>query len=54
MLCYYGDDMEEYRRWEDNIKMNFKIYSRYHYEKLDGVLAGLRLSERFQKVAFNL
>ena len=24
MLCYYGDDMEEYRRWEDNIKMNLK------------------------------
>ena len=22
MLCYYGDDMEEYRRYEDNIKMN--------------------------------
>ena len=21
MLCYYGDDMEEYRRWEDNIRM---------------------------------
>ena len=24
MLCYYGDDMEEYRRWEDNIMMNPK------------------------------
>ena len=24
MLCYYGDDMEEYRRWEDNIMMNLK------------------------------
>ena len=24
MLCYYGDDMEEYRRWEDNIKMDLK------------------------------
>ena len=24
MLCYYGDDMEEHRRWEDNIKMNIK------------------------------
>ena len=24
MLCYYGDDMEEYRRWEDNIKMLLK------------------------------
>ena len=24
MLCYYGDDMEEYRRWEDNIKMDIK------------------------------
>ena len=24
MLCYYGDDMEEYRRWEDNIKMHLK------------------------------
>ena len=24
MLCYYGDDMEEYRRWEDNIKMGLK------------------------------
>ena len=24
MLCYYGDDMEEYRRWEDNIRMNLK------------------------------
>ena len=24
MLCYYGDDMEEYRRWEDNIKTNLK------------------------------
>ena len=22
MVCYYGDDMEEYRRWEDNIKMD--------------------------------
>ena len=21
MLCYYGDDMEEYRRLEDNTKM---------------------------------
>jgi hypothetical protein len=24
MLCYYGDDMEEYMRWEDNIKMDLK------------------------------
>ena len=24
MLCYYGDDMEEYRRWVDNIKMYLK------------------------------
>ena len=24
MLCYYGDDMEEYRRWEDKIKMDLK------------------------------
>ena len=24
MLSYYGDDMEEYRRWEDNIKMDLK------------------------------
>ena len=24
MLCYYGDDMEEYRRWEDNIKMDLQ------------------------------
>ena len=27
MLCYYGDDMEEYRRlcrWEDDIKMDLK------------------------------
>ena len=24
MLCYYGDDMEEYRRWEDNIKKDLK------------------------------
>ena len=24
MLCYYGDYMEEYRRWEDNIKMDLK------------------------------
>ena len=24
MLCYYGDDMEEYRRWQDNIKMDLK------------------------------
>ena len=24
MLCYYGDEKEEYRRWEDNIKMNLK------------------------------
>ena len=24
MLCYYGDDIEEYRRWEGNIKMHFK------------------------------
>ena len=24
MLCYYGDDMEEYRRWEDYIKMDLK------------------------------
>ena len=24
MLCYYGDDMEEYRRWENNIKMDLK------------------------------
>ena len=24
MLCCYGDDMEEYRRWEDNIKMDLK------------------------------
>ena len=24
MLCYYGDDMEEHRRWEDNIKMDLK------------------------------
>ena len=27
MLCYYGDDMEEYRRlcrWEENIKMDLK------------------------------
>ena len=24
MLFYYGDDMEEYRRWEDNIKMDRK------------------------------
>jgi hypothetical protein len=22
MLYYNGDDMEEYRRWEDNIKMD--------------------------------
>jgi hypothetical protein len=24
MLRYYGDDKEEYRRWEDNIKMDLK------------------------------
>ena len=24
MLCYYGDNMEEYRKWEDNIKMDLK------------------------------
>ena len=24
MLCYNRDDMEEYRRWEDNIKMDLK------------------------------
>ena len=24
MLCYYGDDMEECRRWEDNIKIDLK------------------------------
>ena len=24
MPCYYGDDMEEYRRWADNIKMDLK------------------------------
>jgi hypothetical protein len=24
MLCYYGDDMEEYRRWEDNINIGLK------------------------------
>jgi hypothetical protein len=24
MLCYYGDDMEEYRRWEDNINIDIK------------------------------
>ena len=24
MLCYYGDDMEEYRRWEDSISMDPK------------------------------
>ena len=24
MLCYHGDDMEEYRRWEDNIKMDLE------------------------------
>ena len=24
MLCYYGDYMEEYRRWEDSIKMELK------------------------------
>ena len=24
MLCFYGDDMEEYRRWEDNIKKDLK------------------------------
>ena len=24
MLCYYGDDMEEYRKWEDNIRMDLK------------------------------
>ena len=24
MLYFYGDDMEEYRRWEDNIKMDLK------------------------------
>ena len=22
MLCYYGDYIEKYRRWEDNIKMD--------------------------------
>ena len=27
MLRYYGDDMEEYRRWEDNIKMDLKEIS---------------------------
>jgi hypothetical protein len=24
MLCYYEDDVEEYRRWEENIKMDLK------------------------------
>ena len=24
MLCYYGDDVTEYRRWEENIKMDLK------------------------------
>ena len=24
MLGYCGDDMEEYMRWEDNIKMDLK------------------------------
>ena len=27
MLCYYGDDMEEYRIWEDNIKMDLEEMS---------------------------
>ena len=27
MLCYYGDDMGEYRRSEDNIKMDLKEIS---------------------------
>ena len=24
MLCYYGDDIEEYRRWANNIMINLK------------------------------
>jgi hypothetical protein len=24
MLCPYGDDMEEYRKWEDNIRVDLK------------------------------
>ena len=24
MLCYYEDNIEEYRRWEDNLKMDFE------------------------------
>ena len=24
MIYYYGDDVEEYRRWEDYIKMDLK------------------------------
>jgi len=24
MLCYCGDDMEEYRRWKDNIMKDIK------------------------------
>jgi hypothetical protein len=27
MLCYYEDGMEEYRRWEDSIKMDVKEIS---------------------------
>jgi hypothetical protein len=24
MVCYYGDDMKEYRRWEDIINLDRK------------------------------
>ena len=24
MICYYGEDMEEYRRWNDSIKTDLK------------------------------
>jgi hypothetical protein len=36
MVSYYGDDMDEYRGWENNIKKDVKEIG----DELDGVFSG--------------
>ena len=35
MLCYYGDDIEQYRRWEDNTYgIMMDLINRYRCDEL--------------------
>ena len=54
MLCYYGDDMEEYRRlcrWEDNTKMDNLSQTLTQTADSNPVYAAVLMTEHGQEVA---